>query len=134
MSAFAQQIEEHHGSWSLLGQQLHSRSGGVYPQLQQFKIKSIPAGNHDLTIKHASFRQLRKGSLNQLREVAVQGFLIPALDNNFGSVTEDQSTKSIPLRLEEPHFALRDFADSLGKHRQYRRVDRKIHVLIVQLC
>jgi hypothetical protein len=124
---FTQKIKEHHRSRHFLGQQLHPRSSRVYPQLQLFEVEPIFPGNHDLTIQHASFRQLSQQRFKQLWEIAVERFLIPALKYDFVSVTKDQCTKPIPLGLKEPRISFRKFTNSLCEHRQNRRIDWEIH-------
>ena len=65
--------------------------------------------------------------LEQLGKVAVQRLLVAALDQDLVAVAKDQRAKAIPLRFEDPVAACRQFADSLGEHRQNRRVHGKMH-------
>ena len=109
------------------GQQLHARSRRMKPQLQRVEIEPAVLGDHDLAIEHAAVRQLRAQRLEQLGKVAVQRFLVAALDQDLVAVAEDQRAKSVPLRFEDPVFACRQFIHALGEHRQHRRVDGKIH-------
>ena len=68
----------------------------------------------------------RSGS-SKLGKVAVQRFFVAALDQDLVPVAENQRAKPIPLRFENPCSAGGQFADSLGEHRQDRRVHRKVH-------
>src|SRR6185312_15953097 len=63
----------------------------------------------------------------QLREIPVERLFISALDKDFVSIAKHQRAKSIPLRLENPILTFRQFSNSLGQHRQDRRVHYKVH-------
>src|SRR5439155_7421072 len=73
-------------------------------------------------------RQRRPQQIDQLGKIPVQRFLVAALEEDLVAVAENERPKSIPLRLEDPIFALRQLADPLGEHRQDRRIHRKIHI------
>ena len=100
--AHTKQIEEHNRRRNLLRQKLHPRSRGMNPQLQSLKVQPAILGDHNLPIEHAPIRQLRPQRFDQLRKIPVQRFLIPALQQNFIPIPKNQSTKPIPLRLEDP--------------------------------
>ena len=96
-------------------------------QLQCLKFKTIFRGDYNFTVEHAAGGQLRAQCLEQLGKIAIERFLITALDEDLVPIAEDQSAEAIPLRLKYPGLAHRQFAHSLGKHRQDRRVHRKLH-------
>src|SRR5262249_17262284 len=56
-----------------------------------------------------------------------QGFFVAALNEDLVAVAKHQRSKSIPLRLENPISGGRQFAHSLGEHRQNRRIHWKLH-------
>jgi len=69
--------------------------------------------------------------VDELREIAIEGFFVAALDEYFVFVAKDERAKAIPLWLDDPCVAGRiwgrQFIDSLCEHGQQRRVDRKAH-------
>ena len=111
----------------MLRQQLHPRCRGMNAQLQCLKFKTTFRGDYNFAVEHAACGQLRAQCLEQLGKIAIQRFLITALDEDLVPIAEDQSAEAIPLRLKDPGLAHRQFAHSLGKHRQDRRVHRKLH-------
>lgn len=51
------------------------------------------------------------------------------------AVAKDERAKAVPLRLEDPSIAGWQLADSLGEHRQNRRIDREVHISeLLSLC
>src|SRR5579871_3861722 len=99
-------------------------------QLERVEIQAAALCNHDFTIEHATGRQLRAQRFDQLRKVAIQWFLIAALNLDFVSITKDQGAKTVPLGLENPVSLNRQIVHSLGEHRQYRRIDSQVHALL----
>ena len=125
--ALAEQIEEYDRRRDLLRQKLHARRGRMNAELQRIEIEPAVLGDDDFAIEHAAGRQLRPQRLEQFGEIAIQRLLIAALDQDFVAVAEDQRAKPIPLRFENPCSGGGQFVDSLGEHRQDRRVYRKVH-------
>jgi hypothetical protein len=72
----------------------------VNAKLQRIEIQSAVARDHYLAVQHTLFRQLSLQWLEQLGEVAIQRFLVPALQQHFVPIAEDQGPKPIPLGLE----------------------------------
>ena len=70
-----------------------------------------------------------RNGLDQFGEIAVQRFFVAALDQDLVAVAKDQRTKPVPLWFENPCSPRRYFGNSLGEHRQDRRINRKIHAL-----
>src|SRR5262245_36350594 len=97
-------------------------------ELERLEVEPAILCDDELPVEHRTARQLRLERLEQLGKVAVQRFLITALDQDLLAIAEDQRAKSIPLRLEDPAFTGRQLANSLGEHRQDRRVYGKAHV------
>ena len=100
--ALAKQVEEYDGCRRLLGQHLHTRSGGMNAELQCIEIEAALGCDHDFPIEHAAGRQLRAQRFDQLGEIAVQRFFVAALNQDFVAIAKDQRAKPIPLRLENP--------------------------------
>src|SRR6185503_1367307 len=113
------------------GKEFCARRSGMKPELERIEVECAVPCDDDLSIEHASSGQLRGERLEQLRKVAVQRFLIAALDQYFLPVAEDQRPEPIPFRLENPISPCRKFGDTFRKHRQNRRVHWKIHSVIL---
>src|SRR5262249_49223326 len=101
----------------------------VQPELQRIEIEPAIFGNHDFTVQYATGGQLRPQWIEQFREVPVQRFFIPALNQDFVLIAKNQRPKSVPFGFEFPIAAVWNFIDSLGEHRQYRGGNRKIHAV-----
>ena len=125
--ALAEQVEEHDGRRDLLGEQLHARRGRMEAELQRLEIEAAIPGDDDFAVEHAAGGQLRQQRLEQLGKVAVERFFVAALDQDLVAVAEDQRAKPVPLRLENPRSVAGQFVNSLGEHRQDRRIDGKVH-------
>src|SRR6266545_7642165 len=97
------------------------------PELQRIKVEPAILDDDDFAVENTAGRQVRPQRLEQFRKVTVQRFFIAALDEDLISVAKNQGAKPIPLGLENPVSASRQFANSLGEHRQDRRVHGKIH-------
>ena len=87
-----------------LGQKLHPRRRRMNAELQRLEIEPAILGDDDFAIEHAAIGQLRPQRLEQLGKIAIQRFLIAALDQDLVPVAEDQRAKPIPFRLEDPIF------------------------------
>src|SRR5215469_9446981 len=96
-------------------------------KLQRIELQSIFADNHDLAVEDAPGWQLSLERPQQFRKVSVQWLFVPALNKNVAAVAEHQCPEAIPFGLEDPAIAGRQFGDTLGQHRQERRIHREIH-------
>jgi hypothetical protein len=99
----------------------------VNPQLQRIEVQPFFDHNHEFPIEHTAVRQLLFQWLDHLREIAIQRFLIPALNQHFVTVAKNQNSKPIPLRLKNPVAGHGYFIHALGEHGQNRRIDGKFH-------
>ena len=72
-----------------------------------------------------------KERIEELGEVAVERFLVAALDHQFIVVAEDERAKAVPLGLEDPFVAIGDVIDSLREHRENGRFDCGVHAPMV---
>ena len=61
------------------------------------------------------------------REVAIEGFGVAALNEELVTVTEDEGSEAVPLRLEEPAGAAGEGVYALGEHGQDRGGEGKVH-------
>jgi hypothetical protein len=55
----AQQVKEHKRRWSLLREQIHTRSGRMEAQLQRFEVQSFIPDDDNLSVEDAAPRQRR---------------------------------------------------------------------------
>src|SRR5581483_4699192 len=128
--SFGEQIEEDDRRRSSLREQLDARRGGMNPLLQRVELERAVLYDDDLAVEHAARRQLRAQRVDQLGKVAVERFLVAALNQNFVAVAKHQCAKPVPLRLEDPAVARGQFGETLGEHRQDRRVHGKAHASV----
>src|SRR5213083_3587295 len=103
-------------------------------KLQCFEVERAISGDDDFAVDHGARRQLRSKRPQQFGEVPVQRFFITALDKDLVAVAKNQRAKPIPFGLEDPLSSSRKFSDALGKHRQNRRIDGKLHASILYLA
>ena len=99
----------------------------MQPKLKQVEVKFVVIDDNNLSVEDAPRRQRRAQRIEQLREITLQRLLIATLNEDFIAVLEDEGTKSIPFRLENPASVRRQFIHALGEHWQNRRVNGKIH-------
>lgn len=71
-------------------------------ELQRIKIKLILSNDDEFTIEYAAGRQSGAQRFEQLRKVAVERLFIPALNQDFVMIPENQCSKSVPFRLKNP--------------------------------
>ena len=59
----------------------------------------------------------------ELGEVAIEGLLVAALDEDFVVVAEDEGAEAVPFGFKEPVVPGGQVADALGEHGEDGRVD-----------
>ena len=74
-------------------------------QLECLKVETTLCGNYNFAVEHAACGQLGTQCIEQLGKIAIQRFLITALDEDLVPIAEDQSAEAIPLRLKDPGLA-----------------------------
>ena len=103
----------------------------MQPELQRFKVQLIVVHNDQFAIQDTTIRQAPAQRFEQFWKIAIEGLLIAAMDQDFTPIAKHQGAESIPLRLEYPTAFCRYIVHALGEHRQHRRVDGKIHSLML---
>ena len=96
-------------------------------QLKSLEVESAIPGNHDFTIEDATGRQLILQRRDQFWKVAIERFLIAALDEDVVPVPKDDSSKSVPFGLKDPPIPLGKIADPFGEHWGNRRIHGQVH-------
>src|SRR5262249_33677476 len=129
----AEQVKEDNGRRSLLCQKIHALCGGMQAQLQCVEIEAIVLNDDNFSVEHAAWRQGRAQWPEQLREISVERLFVTALDEDFISIAKYQCAKPIPFGFENPVSAFWSFTHWLGQHRQYGRVDGKVHTYRLQV-
>src|SRR3984893_15662753 len=104
---FAQYLEKDHTCRTLLGKQFHPRGSWMNPKLQLLEVEPSVLRHNDFAVENTSSGQLCIQRLEQLGKVSIQRFRIAALNKDFVLVAEDQRTKPVPLRFEDPCLAPR---------------------------
>lgn len=97
------------------------------PQLQRVEIEMPFLRDHKFAVEYAFGRKLFSKRIKHLGEVAVERFLIAALDEDFVGVAKDDDPETIPLRLIDPIVGCGDLVDTLGEHGKDGRTDSKFH-------
>jgi len=100
----------------------------VDAQQQRLKVKAVWPGNDDLAIEHAALGQVRLERRRQLREVAIEGLEVAALDEHLVAVAEDDRAEAVPLWFEQPAVRLRDAVRKLREHGFKRWLERQTHL------
>ena len=83
--------------------------------LQGVEVQALRPRHHDLAIEHAAFGQGLVQRLFQLREVAVQGLLVAALDEGLVAA-KHQGAEAVPLGLEQEAGRIGQCGCVLGQH------------------
>jgi len=81
----------------------------VEAQLERVEIEFVVSDNDNLTIEHATLRERGTQRIKQVREVAVERFLIAALDEDLVAIAEDEGAEAVPFGLENPIVAFGKF-------------------------
>lgn len=123
----AKQVEENNRCRYLFRQHFHSRSGWMKPKLKSVEVEAALVGDDYLAVEHTALWKFCRQKLDELREIAVEGFLVAALDEHFIAVTKYKRAKPVPLGFEDPFVTGWKFAHALCEHRQDGRIDGKIH-------
>ena len=124
-----QQVPRDEARGSLAGEHPHARVGRMDPQQERLEIQALRAGDDDLPVEHAPFRQAGTERLGELREVAVQRLQVARLRIHGVAVPKDDRAKAVPLRFEQPAVVGGQPVDRLGEHRLDWRLERQF-----QLC
>src|SRR6266498_3839345 len=115
------------GCRRLLGQQFHARRGRMDAQEQRLEVEPPFPDDDDLAVEDTACGERRTQRLNELGEVPVHRPLVAALEQDLIVVAKHQRPEAVPLRLELPHFALRQPIGCARQHRRDRRREGKAH-------
>lgn len=124
---FAEQIEEDERSGGLRSEEFDARGGRMNAQLQGIEVEAPVLRDDEFAVENAAGGQLRAKGVEEFGEIAIQGLLIAALEEDFAAVFEDEGAEAIPLRLEDPGAGGGDVVDAFGEHGQDGRIDGKVH-------
>ena len=95
--------------------------------LQGIEVEALATHDDDLAVDDRTGRQALEQGFSQLREVAVQGLEVPALDGDLAGLrTEDDGAKAVPLGLEEEVAHCGQRGDRLGEHGLDRRGEQRL--------
>ncbi len=100
-------------------------------QLQFVEIERAVLSDDDFAIGDIACGKIVPQGFEQFGEIAVERFLVAALNQNFLSIAEDDCAEAVPLWLINPILTRGQFFDSLGEHGQNRRIYDKFHPLII---
>jgi hypothetical protein len=123
----AEEIEEHDGGWGLLGEEFDPGGSGMDAELERFKIEMAAVGDDEFAVENAVAGELGAKRVEEFGEIAVEGFFVAALDEDFVTVFEDEDAEAVPLGLEEPVAGGGDFVDAPGEHGRDGRIDSQVH-------
>ena len=96
-------------------------AAGCSRKLQRVEVEPLRSGDHDLAVDHDCRWNPLQQRVMQLREVAIEGPEVAALNVDVFLCAEDDGPKAVPLGLEDEAFAGRQRVDQLGEHRFNRR-------------
>lgn len=100
--SLAQEIPQHEGGRALFGEKLDARCSRMDAELQGLEVEAGLTGDDELSVDHRSGRELLQDRGFELGKVAIQGFEVTALQEPLATVSEEQHTEPVPLRLVEP--------------------------------
>src|SRR5262249_902124 len=121
------QIEEHKRRWSLPGEKIHARCGGMQAQLQRVEVQPVVPDDDNFSVGYAASRQRRGQRPNQLRKVAGEVPFLATPEQELMAIATYQGAKSIPLGLKNPVSIGGQFIHTPGQHGQNRRIHGKVH-------
>src|ERR1019366_467397 len=119
--AEAKEVPEDNRAGALLREHLHARGRWVESKLERLEIEAPVVCDDELAIEHAALGEHGPKRRFELREIAIERLLIPALDRQLVAIAEHEGPKPVPFGLVHPPLALRKRADPLGEHRQQGR-------------
>jgi len=99
----------------------------VDSQLEGVEVEVATIGDDEFAIEDALFGKLLTERREHLGEVAVEGFLVAALEEDFVAVAKDEDAEAVPLGLVDPVAFGRDGVDALGEHGEEGRVNGELH-------
>ena len=99
-------------------------------KLESIKVQSPLVRDDEFAVEYGLCRELVAERIDHLGEVSIEGFLIPALDENLVAIPKDENAKAVPLWLVDPFTLPRHLIDALGEHGEKWRVDGKVHVQV----
>jgi len=121
-----QKIKSDERRGRLAGELRDARRGGMQAQLQGVEVEAARGGDDDLAVEHAGLREALEQRVVQLREVAVEGAQVAALEEDICTVAEHDRAESVPLGLVEPARAGREAVGEPGEH----GLDRRFHLAL----
>ena len=99
----------------------------MHAQLQRVKVESIVFSDDNLAVEDTARRQRRAQWVDQVGKVAIEWLLVAALDQDFIPIAKHKCPKPVPFRFKNPVVPIRQCSDTLGEHRQDRRIHGKVH-------
>ena len=120
-----QNVEHDERSRRLLREHSHAGIGWMNPLLQGLEIQAVIGGDDDLTVDHATARQLGRDGRDQFGEVARHRPLVSAAQLHLVAVAEANRPEPIPFGLVRG--AGWDRGNRFRQHRRDRRHDGQLH-------
>src|SRR5436190_10791304 len=96
-------------------------------KLQSVEVETVRRRDHQLAVEHDLGRQLFEQRFTELREVAHERLLIPALEIEVVAVAEQDAPEAVPLRLVQQIGCRRHVSRQLREHRLERRSNGQGH-------
>jgi len=125
-----EEIEEDAGCGGLLGEQLDPGCRGVDAQLEGVEVEMAAVGDDEFAVEGALLGQLAAKRVEHFGEVAVKGFLIAALEEDFVAVAKDEYAEAIPLGLVDPVALGGNGVNAFGEHGEDGRVCGEVHDVV----
>ena len=74
----------------------------MYAKLQGIEVETTFVSDDDFAVENTFRGELFTKRVEHLGEVAVQGFFVATLDDDFIAITKHQDAEAIPLGLVDP--------------------------------
>ena len=96
-------------------------------KLEGVEVEVAVVGDDEFPIEDALFGELVAKGREHLGEVAIERFLVAALEEDFIAIAEDEDAEAVTLWLVDP-FAFGGYGvDAFGEHREERRINSELH-------
>jgi len=118
-----QQVKGDEGRGDLGREHAHPRFGGVETELEGVEVEAARTGDDDLAVDHGLLGKGCAERVEELREIALQGQAVAALQVERFALAEDDAAEAIPLGLVDETGCGGDLVRGAAEHGLEGRVE-----------
>jgi|SRR5579863_2405046 len=97
-------------------------------ELKSIEVEPALVSDDEFAVEDGFWGELLAKGIDHFGEISIEGFLIPALDEDFVAIPKDEHAKAVPLGLVDPLARRRHVVDALRQHGQQGRIDGEVHI------